>query len=200
MVIKKKFSIAIVDIEKIEDVNNVLLKYTTTIQQYSTYFYFNLNPVHFEDVNMDITFFQLESENQSSFDKKLNDLIEELNQLNTGYAIRDETTREMIVEIEHIIALEIKFGNIKFLKEGTYEKIDAINHLKTEFGICKNYSPNFRPLENISIENTKVAPETIYLFSDTAEDLSKLKTIISEKIKDIDSDFEIETKQFMFID
>ncbi len=89
MVIKKKFSIAIVDIEKIEDVNNVLLKYTTTIQQYSTYFYFNLNPVHFEDVNMDSTFFQLESENQSSFDKKLNDLIEELNQLNTKYAIRD---------------------------------------------------------------------------------------------------------------
>ena len=36
MVIKKKFSIAIVDIERIGDVNNIILKYTTTIQQYST--------------------------------------------------------------------------------------------------------------------------------------------------------------------
>ena len=65
MVIKKKFSIAIVDIEKIEDVNNIILKFTTATQQYSTYFYFNLNPVRVEDVYMDITFFQLESENQS---------------------------------------------------------------------------------------------------------------------------------------
>ena len=149
---------------------------------------------------MDITFFQLESENQSSFDKKLNDLIEELNQLNTEYAIRDEGTHDMIVEIEHVIAIDIKFDNVKFLKEGTYEKIDAINHLKNEFGICKNYNPNFRPLENISIENTKVDPETIYLFSDSAENLSKLKTFIFEKIKDIDSNLEIETKPFRFID
>lgn len=200
MVIKKKFSIAIVDIERIGDVNNIILKYTTTIQQYSTYFYFNLNPVNVEDVCMDITFFQLESENQSSFDKKLNDLIEELNQLNTGYAIRDEDTHDMIVEIEQVIALDIKFGNVKFLKEGTYEKIDAMNHLKTEFGICKNYNPNFRPLENISIENTDVNPETIYLFSDSAENLSKLKTLVSQKINDIDSNLEIETKPFRFID
>ena len=149
---------------------------------------------------MDITFFQLESENQSSFDKKLNDLIEELNQLNTGYAIRDEDTHDMIVEIEQVIALDIKFGNVKFLKEGTYEKIDAMNHLKTEFGICKNYNPNFRPLENISIENTDVNPETIYLFSDSAENLSKLKTLVSQKINDIDSNLEIETKPFRFID
>ena len=200
MVIKKKFSIAIVDIERIGDVNNIILKYTTTIQQYSTYFYFNLNPVHVEDVCMDITFFQLESENQSSFDKKLNDLIEELNQLNTLYSLRDEDTGEIILKIEQVIALDIKFGNVKFLKEGTYEKIDAMNHLKTEFGICKNYNPNFRPLENISIENTDVNPETIYLFSDSAENLSKLKTLVSQKINDIDSNLEIETKPFRFID
>ena len=200
MVIKKNFSLAIVDIEKIEEINKIVIKYETQIQQYSTYFYFNLDPIHGDDINMDITLFQLESADESSLDKNLNDLVEELNQLNTGYAIRDEDTEEMIVELEHVIALNIKFDNVKFIKEGTYEKIDGMNHLKTEFGICKNYTPNFRPIENKSIEGLAVKPETIYLFSDSAENLSKLKTLVQEKIMEIDSNFEIDTNPFMFID
>ena len=149
---------------------------------------------------MDITLFRLESESESGLDKKLNDLIEEMNQLDTGYAIRDEDTHEMIVEIEHLMVLNIKFDNVKFIKRGTFEKIDEINHLKTEFGICKNYNPNFRPVENISIENMDIKPETIYLFSDSQENLSKLKSLIFEKIMEIDSNLEIEVLQFKFID
>ena len=200
MVLKKNFSIAIVDIEKIGEINKVLIKYATSIREYSSHLYFNLDPIHAEDIYMDITLFQLEYENESDLDKKLNVLIEALNRLNTGYAIRDEDTHEMIVEIEHVIALDIKFDNVKFIKKGTYEKIDEINHLKTEFGICKIYNPNFRPIENISIENMEIRPETIYLFSDSEENLSKLKTLVFEKIKEIDSDLEIEVKPFMFID
>ena len=200
MVTKKNFSLAIVDIEKIDDINEIVIKYATQIQQYSTYFYFNLDPIHADDINMDITLFQLESANESSLDKKLNELIEELDQLNMRYAIRDEDTKEMIVELEHVMALNIKFDNVNFLKEGTYEKIDGINHLKTEFGICKNYTPDFRPLENRSIENMDVKPEIIYLFSDSAEDLLKLKEFVFEKIMEIDSNFEIESAPFMFID
>lgn len=200
MAIKRKYSLAIVDIEKIDEINKIITKYTTDIEQYSTYFYFNLDPVRVEDVKMDITFFQLESENESSLNKQLNGLIEEINQLNTGYAIRDEDTAEMIVEIEHVIAVNIKFDNVKFIEKGTYEKIDGFNHLKTEFGICKTYNPNFRPLEDVSIENLVVKPEIIYLFSDSEEDLSKLKAFVTEKIMEINPDFEIDTNHFMFID
>lgn len=200
MAIKKKYSIAIVDIGKIDEINKIVIKYATTIKQYSTYFYFNRDPIHVDDISMDITFFQLECESQADIDRTLNDLIEEVGQLNTEFAIRDEDTHEMIVAIEHVIALDIKFDDVKFLKEGTYKKIDEINHLKTEFGICKNYNPNFRPLENTSIENTDVGAETIYLFSDSAENLSKLKAFITEKIMEIDSNFKIDVKQFMFID
>ena len=200
MAIKRKYSLAIVDIEKIDEINKIITKYTTDIEQYSTYFYFNLDPVRVEDVKMDITFFQLESENESSLNKQLNGLIEEINQLNTGYAIRDEDTAEMIVEIEHVIAVNIKFDNVKFIEKGTYEKIDGFNHLKTEFGICKTYNPNFRPLEDVSIENLEVKPEIIYLFSDSEEDLSKLKAFVTEKIMEINPDFEIDTNHFMFID
>lgn len=200
MAIKRKYSLAIVDIEKIDEINKIITKYTTDIEQYSTYFYFNLDPVRVEDVKMDITFFQLESENESSLNKQLNGLIEEINQLNTGYAIRDEDTAEMIVEIEHVIAVNIKFDNVKFIKEGTYEKIDGFNHLKTEFGICKTYNPSFRSIENMSTENKVIEPETIYLFSSNAEDLSKLKAFVSEKIMEFDSNLEIEFKPFMFSD
>ena len=200
MVIKKNYSLAIVDIEKIGEINKVIAKYTSNVQQYSTHFYFNLDSVNFEDIKWDIALFQLESENESSLDKKLNDLIEDMNQLNTGYAIRDEDTGEMIVVLEHVIALNIKFDNVNFLKEGTYEKIDEFNHLKTEFGICKCYNPNFRPLENKSIENIEVKPETVYLFSDSTENLSKLKTFVLEKIMEINPNFEIEINPFMFID
>ena len=200
MAIKRKYSLAIVDIEKIDEINKIITKYTTDIEQYSTYFYFNLDPVRVEDVKMDITFFQLKSENESSLNKQLNGLIEEINQLNTGYAIRDEDTAEMIVEIEHVIAFNIKFDNVKFIEKGTYEKIDGFNHLKTEFGICKTYNPNFRPLEDVSIENLVVKPEIIYLFSDSEENLSKLKAFVTEKIMEINPDFEIDTNHFMFID
>lgn len=200
MTIIRKFSLAIVDIEKIKEINKIVIKYATHVREFSTYYYFKLDPIHASDINMDITLFELESESESDAEKSLNDLIEELNQLNTQYAIRDEDTAEMIVEIEHVITLHIKFDNVKVIKDGTFEKIDAMNHLKTEFGICKTYNPNFRPIENRPIENLDVKPETVYLFSDTAENLSILKELITEKIMEIDSDFEIDFTPFMFLD
>lgn len=200
MVVKRKFSVGIVDIEKIEEINNIILKYAASIEQHSTYDYFHLRPMNIKDVNQDVTVFYLEVENESERDKILNDLVEELNQLNTLYSLRDEDTGEIILIVEDAIALVIKFDNVKFMNEGTYEKIDAFNHLKTEFGICKNYNPRFRSVENISIENKPLEPETIYLFSESPEDLSKLKTLISQKIMEIDSNIEIETKYFEFLD
>ena len=200
MVVKRKFSVGIVDIEKIEEINNIILKYAAFIEQHSTYDYFHLIPMNIKDVNQDVTVFYLEVENESERDKILNDLVEELNQLNTLYSLRDEDTGEIILIVEDAIALVIKFDNVKFMNEGTYEKIDAFNHLKTEFGICKNYNPRFRSVENISIENKPLEPETIYLFSESPEDLSKLKTLISQKIMEIDSNIEIETKYFEFLD
>ena len=200
MVVKKNFSIAIVDIEKINEINKIIMRYATSVKEYSSHYYFDLRPMQGEDICMDITLFQLESENESALNKKLNDLIKELDQLNTNYAIRNEDTAELIVEIEHVIALDIKFDNVKFIKEGTYEKIDGFNHLKTEFGVCKTYNPSFRSIENMSTENKVIEHETIYLFSSNAEDLSKLKAFVSEKIMEFDSDLEIEFKPFMFSD
>lgn len=200
MPIKKKFSLAIPNKEKIDDINEIVVKYSSSFKQFSSYYYFKVNPSNREDFIQDITFFQLESDDKTGIDKKLKTIIEEINQLNTPFAIRDEDTKEMVVEIDYMTSLIIKFDNVKFIKEGTYKKIDDIQHLKTEYGVCKSYNPNFRPLENTSIENKDILSESIYLFSDSEENLSKLKTLISEKVKEIDSDFEIEFEPFEFRD
>ena len=200
MAIKKNFSLAIVDIEKIEEINQIVIKYSKDLSQYSIHAYFNLSPIRNEDVYMDLVLFKLESEKESDLEKTLNELIEELNQLNTQYSIRDEDTQDVIVEIEYVTSLNIKFDNVKSIKKGTYAMIDGMNHLKTEFGICKTYNPNFRPIEEVSVENTLVEPEIIYVFSDSAENFSKLKTFVREKILEFDSNLIIEEMPFQFID
>ena len=198
MTVERKFLIAIADIEKIDEINNVVFKYATFAQKYSSYYYFDLRPMHGEDIHRDFTLFQLDCEDESSLDKKLNDLIEELKLLDTLYVLVDEETQDIIVPIENMEIFDIKFDNVKFIKEGTYEKIDRFNHLKNEFGICKTYNPNFRPLENKSIEDLPVEPETIYFFSDSAENLEKLKALVFEKINEIDPDLIIEVKNVVY--
>ena len=200
MALKRKFSLAVIDSEKIDEINEIVKKYAISFKQYSSYHYFKVNPANLDDYLLDITFFQLESENRSGLDKRLKEMIETINQLNTIYAIRDEESREMIVAIDYISELHIKFDHLKIIKKNTYKKIDELKHVKTEFGICKSYNPNFRPLENKPLENVEIKHEIIYLFSKSEENFSKLKTMISEKIMEIDSDFEIEFKPFVFKD
>ena len=90
--------------------------------------------------------------------------------------------------------MNIKFDKIKIIPEGTYEKIDELKYLKTEFGSCRGYKPKFRPLEGKPIENVDIIPEPIYMFCDSREDLLKLKDYLYEKIMGINPDLELEFK------
>ncbi len=85
---------------------------------------------------------------------------------------------------------------MKTIKKGTYEKIDELKSHKSEFGVCKGYKPNYRPIETQSIENKDIKHESIYLFSHSQEELLKLKEELIEKIMEIDSDLEIGFRQF----
>ena len=111
-----------VDSKKIEEVNKIVIQYATSAIQFSSYYYFKVAPADTDDFDLDMVFFDLESENETSLDKKLKDLIEALNRLNTIYSIRDECTKELVVEIENVIALNIKFDNVTIIKERTYKK------------------------------------------------------------------------------
>ena len=54
MAVEKNFSVAIVDIEKIEDVNKILFKYATHVKEYSAYYYFNLEPMDIGNIKNEI--------------------------------------------------------------------------------------------------------------------------------------------------
>lgn len=196
MSIKRKFAISILDFDRIEDINKIILKYADTTIKSSSYLIFDKQPINPNELPFDLTFFHLESVDEASLNEKLNELIEHLNQLNTDYALRDQDTGKMLVYVEFAAVLDIKFDNIKIIKKGTYEKIDELKDLNTEFGICKGYLPDFRPIESQQISGKNIKPESIYFYCHTEENLLKLKDLLTEKIMEIDPNFEIGFRSF----
>lgn len=181
--------------KKIPDVNSIIRKYATVSFRSSSYIYFDMEPVNNEVIE-DMTFFKLEAEDESSLDEKFKELTNEIDQIISNYAIRDENTGEMLVYLKFVGELSIKFDNMNFIKEGTYEKIDELKNFKSEFGICRGYKPNFRLMEGQHYENLNNKPEGIYLLCRSQENLMQLKELLSEKIMEIDPDFVIEFIQF----
>ena len=108
----------------------------------------------------------MEGESESLLDEKINKIIEELNELDSDYTLRDEESGKMIVAIDFVGMLIIKFNDIDRINEGTYKRIDELKKTKGEFGYCKGYKPDFRPMEGKLVENVKIHPEKIFLFSD----------------------------------
>lgn len=196
MPIKKNFAVSVLNFDKIAEVNNIIPKYAKITMRSSSYLIFDKMPANLSDMPYDITIFQLEAEDETSLNSELNGLIEDLNKVDTDYALRDQDTGEMLVYVEFVGVLDIKFDNIKSIKPETYEKLDDLKDLKTELGICKGFKPDFRPIGSKSIENTYIKPESIYFYCHTQENLMKLRDLLTEKIMEIDSDFEIDFKQF----
>lgn len=197
MTITRKFSTVIIDLEKISEVNKILVENADSTTQSSSHVIFNLEPINvFENLH-DLSFFRIYAEDERNLKNKLDIIIDQLNQQDIDYSIRDEETKEMYTTITSVGALDIKFDNINNIPEGTYKKIDELKNLKTEFGYCKGYKPTFRPIESKDIGNIEVKPETIYLLSRTEEDQKTLKSNITEKIMEINPDFKIEYRLFM---
>lgn len=200
MTITKNYAIAILDDVNTNNFNKIISKYGNITLESSSHIQFDTQPVDHYKNNKDIIYFKFDYENESISDEKLKNLIEELNQLTTYYILRDEGTGKIIVIPKFVCALDIKFDNIKIIKEGTYKKIDELKVLKTEFGTCKGYRPNFRPLESNPIGNITLKTENIYLFCKTQEDLDQLKELLSKKIMEIDSDLKVEYRKLPFFE
>ena len=132
-----------------------------------------------------------ESESESGLQKKVNDLIADLNKLEGDYALRDDETGELLVTVRYGGQIAVKFDNIKTLEKGTFKKIDEFKSLNTDFGYCKGFKPNFRPIEG-NVENVEIKPEIIYITADSEENLLKLRDYLTDKIKEIDPDFLVE--------
>ena len=68
------------------------------------------------------------------------------------FAKVNEETGELISTINSAGSLAIKFDNIKTSPNELYEKIDELKNIKTEFGYCKGYKPQFRPQNQIPVK------------------------------------------------
>ena len=197
MTLTKNYSIVILDHTKIDDINKIIVKYSDSSVQSSSHVLFDIEPINVSDITEeDLTFFKISGENETEVNEKIKELIGSLNELDTDYAIRNDETHGSFTNIKSIGALDIKFDTVKIIKKGTYKRIDELKNTRTEYGYCKGYKPAFRPLEGNSIEHLKVKTEKIYLFSNSEENMNRLKKMLSEKITDIDSDLLLECRVY----
>ena len=192
MVISKNFSITIMDPEKISDVNKIIIKYSISSSQSSADALYDIRPINLDELVQDITFFKMACESETALNNQINEMIEELNKIEVDYTLRNEDTEELLVWIKSVGTMNIEFEKIKIIEKGTYEKIDELKNAKTEFGYCKGYKPPFRPIEGNLIENVNIMSEPLFMFSDSRENLLKLKDYLSEKVMEINPNFELE--------
>ena len=192
-VIKKNYTIGIMDETKINEVNDVISKYADITMQCSSHRYFDKHPINADEVFQDVTFFQLKAEDEESFDVKLSELIGNLDELDMDYMIMDDETKDLIVTIDYGGYILVKFDKINIIKPGTYNLIDEMKTMKTDLGYCKGFKPKFRPLSG-DLSQVRVNPEIIYIVSDSSQNLKRFKDFISEKLLEFDPNFELEFK------
>lgn len=118
----------------------------------------------------------------------LKELINELGELCKYVTFKDIDSKEVLQYIGRII---ISFDKIESIKFGTFDKLDELKVLKTEFGYCKGYKPNIRLMEGTYAVNMRYS-ESIYLISDSLDNLIKLDSIIENKLLKFDSNFELD--------
>lgn len=192
MTVKKNLAAAIMHTERIGDFDEIISQNTNITKKSFSHILFDTQPVNPDEITHDITFFQLEAEDETTLEEKLNILIEKLDELHSDYTLRDEDAGKIIVALDFVGMLKINLDHLEIIENGTYKKIDKLKHVETEFGYCKGYKPDFRPIEGKPIEHDKIEPEKIFLFSDSRENITKLSDYLSEKVTEINQDFEVE--------
>ena len=196
MTIKRNYVVGIIDHNRIDDVNNVIYSYAEATMESSSHLYFAKQPLTGEMYVRDATFFKLMAENEDDLNKKVNNLISDLDKVDVGYVLKDEESGELLSVVEFGGTLFVKFDNLNIIKEGTFKQLDDLKQLKTDFGYTRGLNPNFRPLEGQSIKDLEINPEIIYLISDSSENLLKLRDYVSQKVLEVNSDFELDFKHF----
>ncbi|WP_405264861.1 hypothetical protein [Methanobrevibacter sp.] len=192
MSVKQNFILGVFKNSKVSKVNTIISQYAVAYKDTTSYMYFAKQPIDTTNITNDIIFFQITAENKMILNRKVKNLINDLDELNTDYILKDYDSGEYLVTIKYGAKVTIKFDNVKFLKPGTFKKIDELKFINNDLGYCKGFKPNFRPLEGNSTENLEVLPEIIYITSDSEENLLKLRDYIFKKALEIDSNLETE--------
>ena len=173
MSVKQNFILGVINSSKVSEVNDIISRYAVDVKDTTSHMYFG-----------------------KQLNKQVENLIDELDELHIDYVLRDNDTGEFLVTVKYGAQVAIKFDNVKFLKPGTFKQIDDLKFINTDFGYCKGFKPNFRPLEGKSTDEIEILPEIIYITSDSEENLLKLRDYISQKALEIDPDLETEFTWF----
>lgn len=184
------------DDRKIPEVNAVIAKYASLTFEYSSFMFFSKQPIDLDHVSKDVTLFRLEADDNEIIENTLSEIIADLNTLNTDYVLGDDDTKKLIVTIDFVGKIFIKFDNVKVVPKGAFERINELKTLATDLGYCKGFKPQFRPIEGKSIEGVDVNPEIIYLLSDSAENLERFRQYITEQVLEIEPNFIVDYKLF----
>ena len=198
MTIKRKYVIGIINDEKISEVNNILHKYASLTKESSSHMFFMKQPIDPSQISQDVTMFTMESESDAKMDENVKDLIDELEGLNTDYVLRDDETGKLLVTVGYGGQISIKFDHVESIPKGTFEKIDELKSLHTDFGYCKGFKPNFRPLEGVSVADLEMEPEIIYITANSEENLFKFRDYVIQKVMEINPT--LKTKFTLFFD
>lgn len=196
MSVNQNFILGVINDSKVSEVNNIISQYAVDAKDTTSYMYFAKQPIDSKNILNDVIFFHMKAENERILNKQVKNLIRELDGLKIDYVLRDNDTGEFLVTVKYGAQVAIKFDHVKFLKQGTFKKIDELKFIKTEFGYCKGFKPNFRPLEGKSTDDIKILPEIIYITSDSEENLLKLRDYIFQKALEIEPDLETEFTWF----
>ena len=196
MSVKQNFILGVINSSRVSDVNDIISRYAVDAKDTTSHMYFGKQPIDSNQISNDVVFFQIVAENDRILNKQVENLIDELDELHIDYVLRDNDTGEFLVTVKYGAQVAIKFDNVKFLKPGTFKQIDDLKFINTDFGYCKGFKPNFRPLEGKSTDEIEILPEIIYITSDSEENLLKLRDYISQKALEIDPDLETEFTWF----
>ena len=134
MTIKRNYVVGIIDHNRIDDVNNVIYSYAEATMESSSHLYFAKQPLTGERYVRDATFFKLMAENEDDLNKKVNNLISDLDKVDVDYVLKDEESGELLSVVEFGGTLFVKFDNLNIIKEGTFKQLDDLKQLKTDFG------------------------------------------------------------------
>ena len=197
MTITKSFAAVILDHERIHEINTIIVKYSDSSRQSSSHLQFNIDPVNITQITQDLTFFIISGENEKEINDKIDKIVNDLNEIDADYSIRDVETGKIITTVSSVSAIYIKFDNFKAVPEGTYEKIDKLKNKKMSAGYTVGYKPLFRPLESKEIRDIDIQNETLYLFARTPEKQINLKDDLIAKINEINPNLITEYKSFV---
>lgn len=196
MSVRRKYTLGVINDEYAAQFESIVSKYATRSTESSSHMYFGRQPINSDEFSQDVLFFQLEGESESMLDKKVNDLIGELNEFDADYVLGDDETGELLVTVSYGGQIVIKFDNVDFIEKGTFKKIDELKVLRTDYGYCRGYKPIFRPIEGNHVDSKNLQPEVIYILANSGENLLKLRDFLTEKVKAINPDFKVEFTWF----